>query len=82
MTYPLYTEMALTRDVQEHSLRRGDVVRIVDSHEGPGGRQGYSIEVSNAVGDTVAVTTVNEAALEPLQSDEIFTVRRIASAAA
>jgi Helix-turn-helix len=33
---------------------------------------GYSIEVFNAVGDTVAVTVVDEDAIEALQSDEVL----------
>ena len=82
MKYQLYTDMALARDLPSHDLRRGDVVRLVDHHVGPGGSEGYSIEVFNAVGETVAVTTVEEAALEPLHSDEVLSVRRIKSAAA
>jgi hypothetical protein len=82
MKYPLYKDMALTCDIPGHKLRRGDVVRVVDRHTGPGGAEGYSIEIFNAVGDTVTVTTVSEAALEPLRSDEIFAIRRIESAAA
>jgi Domain of unknown function (DUF4926) len=82
MKYALFTEMALSRDLPEHDLRRGDVVRLINDYLCPGGREGYSIEVCNAVGDTIAVTEVEEAALEPLGSDEIFTIRRMASAAA
>jgi hypothetical protein len=77
MKYALFTEMALSRDLPEHGLRRGDVVRIIDDHLCPGGREGYSVEVCNAVGDTIAVTAVEEAVLEPLKSDEIFTIRRM-----
>jgi Domain of unknown function (DUF4926) len=79
--YVLFMEMALSRDLPEHGLRRGDVVRIINDHSCPDGREGYSVELCNAVGDTIAVTTVDEATLEPLQSDEIFTVRRMTSAA-
>jgi Domain of unknown function (DUF4926) len=82
MKYALFTEMALCRDLPEHGLHRGDVVRIIDDHLCPGGREGYSVEVCNAVGDTVAVTVVEEAVLEPLESDEIFTIRRMTTAAA
>jgi hypothetical protein len=82
MKYALFTEMALSRDLPEHGLRRGDVVRIIDDHLCPGGREGYSVEVCSAVGDTIAVTPVEEAALEPLKSDEIFTIRRMTTAAA
>jgi hypothetical protein len=81
MKYALFTEMALSRDLPEHGLRSGDVVRLIDDHQGPGGCEGYRVEVCNAVGDTIAVTEVDEAALEPFDSDEIFTIRRMTSAA-
>ncbi len=82
MNYALFTDVALTRDLPAHDLRRGDVVRLIDRHVGPDGKEGYSIEVFNAVGDTVAVTVVDEDAIEALQSDEVLSVRRIKSAAA
>jgi hypothetical protein len=82
MKYQLYTDMALARDLPSHDLCRGDVVRLVDCHVAADGSEGYSIEVLNAVGDTVAVTAVDEAALEPLHSDEVLSVRRIKTAAA
>ena len=82
MKYQLYTDMALACDLPSHNLRRGDVVRLVDHHVAAGGGEGYSIEVLNAVGKTVVVTTVGEAALEPLHEDEVLSVRRIKSAAA
>lgn len=82
MSYPLYKDMALALDIPEHNLRRGDVVRVIDHHVAPGGREGYSIEVFSATGETVAVTTVDEPALESLQSDEVLAIRRRSSAAA
>src|SRR6185437_15504068 len=82
MKYALFAEMALSRDLPEYGLRRGDVVRLIEDCRCPGDREGYSIEICNAVGDTIAVTAVEETALQPLQSDEIFTIRRMASAAA
>jgi len=80
MTYQLFTDMALARDLPSHNLRKGDVVRLVDQHTGPGGMQGYSIEVLNALGETVAVTTVDAGALEPLNGDEVLSVRHRRSA--
>jgi hypothetical protein len=73
--------MALTRDFPAHHLQRGDVVRLVDHHVGSSGLEGYSIEVLNAVGETIAVTTVDETSLDPLHSDEVLSVRRIKSVA-
>jgi hypothetical protein len=55
------------------------VVKIIDHHPVPGGEDGYSIEVFNALGDTIAVTSVPESALEPLMENEVFSVRRLAT---
>ena len=81
MTFELYTDAVLTRDLPDDGLCSGDVVKIVDHHPVPGGEDGYSIEVSNAVGNTIAVTSVPESALESLQPDEVFSVRRFVGAA-
>jgi hypothetical protein len=40
--------------------------------------QGYSIEVFNAVGETIAVISVPANALEPLREDEVLSVRPLA----
>jgi hypothetical protein len=53
------------------------VVKIVDHHLLPGGENGYSIEVLNAIGETIAVTAVPESALQPLHKDEVLTVRAL-----
>lgn len=47
----------------------------MDHHIAPEGTEGYSIEVFNAVGDTIAVTAVPITALEPLREDEILCAR-------
>lgn len=81
MTFDLYTDAALIRDVPEHGLRRGDVVKLIDHHPVPGGEDGFAIEVFNAVGDTIAVTSVPESALEALRADEVLSVRSLAPVA-
>jgi len=53
MKLELYTDVALTCDLPEHRLRRSDIVKLVDHHVAPDGTEGYSIEVFNAVGDTI-----------------------------
>ncbi len=75
MKFELYTDMALTCDLPEHRLRRGDIVKLVDSHIALDGTEGYSLEVCNAVGDTVAVTAVPATALEALRDDEVLCAR-------
>ncbi|MEK7685394.1 MAG: DUF4926 domain-containing protein, partial [Verrucomicrobiota bacterium] len=72
----LSTRMALSEDLPEPGLRRGDVATLVEHHPGrPGQEDGYSLEVFNAVGDTVAVVTVRESQLAPLTADELLSVR-------
>jgi hypothetical protein len=77
MKYDLYTDAALTCDLPEHRLRRGDIVKLVDHHVAPDGTEGYSIEVFNAVGDTIAVTAVPASALEALREDEVLCARTL-----
>ena len=81
MTFELYTDAVLTCDIPEHQLCRGDVVKLIDFHSVPNGEDGYSIEVFNAVGDTIAVTSVPVSALEPLLESEVFSVRRLTTVA-
>ena len=78
MTYELYSKVALKADIPAHKLRRGDVATIVEAHPGrPGQEPGYSLEVFNAVGETLAVVTVRESQIEPLTSKEVLHVRRL-----
>jgi hypothetical protein len=77
MRLELYSEAVLTCDVPEHRLKRGDIVKLVDHHVAPDGTEGFSIEVFNAVGDTIAVTAVPVTALEPLREDEILCARSV-----
>jgi hypothetical protein len=83
MKYPLYSRVALTVDVPADGIRRGDVATVVEHHAAPqaGGQSGYSVEVFNAVGDTVAVLTLPESHLEALRSDEVLAVRSRTTAA-
>lgn len=75
MALKLYSDAVLRRAVAKHRLRRGDVVKVVEHHVAPDGTEGYSIEVFNALGDTIAVTTVPATALEPLREDEVLCAR-------
>ncbi len=77
MKFELYTDAALACDLPEHRLRRGDIVKLVDRHLALDGTEGYSIEVFNAVGDTIAVTAVPASALETLREDEVLCARTL-----
>ncbi len=78
MKYKLFQQVALAKDIPEKRLRRGDLATVVDRHPASEGEPGYSIEVFNAVGDTIAVTAVPESSLQELTADEILHVRSLA----
>ncbi len=82
MKFKPFQQVALARDIPEKNLRSGDVATIVDSHPANGGEAGYSIEIFNAVGDTIAVTAVPESFLEQLTADEILHVRPLTESGA
>ena len=77
MRFKEFQQVALAEDIPESNLRRGDLATIVDVHPANGGEVGYSIEVFNAVGETIAVTTVPESVLEELTANEILHVRSL-----
>ena len=77
MKFELYKDVVLTRDLPEERLKRGDIVKPVEHHAVREGEDGYSAEVFNAVGDTLAAITVPESALEALREDEVCCVRAL-----
>ncbi len=78
MKFEPYKDVALARDLPEERLKRGDIVKLVEHHVAPDSTEGYSAEVVNALGDTLAVVTVPESALEPLREDKVCCVRALA----
>lgn len=84
MKFPLYSRVALAVDVPAEGIRRGDVATIVEYHVAPAANieVGYSVEVFNAIGETLAVLTLPESHLESLRRDEVLSVRSLASHAA
>jgi hypothetical protein len=76
MSFQLYDRVALTTSVPEHGLRAGDVATLVDFVEHPsGGERGCVVEVFNALGESIAVVTIAESAIQPLQSTQLLSVR-------
>lgn len=75
----LYDRVALTRDLDDQGLKRGDVATIVDTVPHPsGGADGVVLEVTNALGDPLQVVVVTAADIEPLSADEVLAVRQLA----
>ena len=79
MKYNLFEEVVLARDIPDKGLKKGDVATVVEHHPMPGEEDGYSLEVFNALGDTIAVVTVPESLIESLKEDEVFSVRSLAT---
>jgi len=75
MKFELCKDAVLTRDLPGERLKRGDIVKLVEHHIGPGSEDSYSAEVFNTLGDTIAVITVPESALDPLREAEVCCVR-------
>jgi hypothetical protein len=81
MRLDLFKRVALRIDVPEHGLRKGDVATIVEHLPGKDGEDGYALEVFNAIGESIAVITVPESAVEALTADTIPSVRPLAKTA-
>lgn len=82
MKYDLFIRVALAEDLPARQLRRGDVATVVEQHTGlPGQEPGYTLEVFNALGETVDVVTIRESQIEELRSDELLAVRPLAPTA-
>jgi len=76
----LYEQIALRQDVPDYGLKQGDIATLVEYVPHPtGGEEGCILEVFNAVGDSIAVITVPISVIEPLQADEILTIRSLVS---
>ena len=76
MKYELFEEVVLLKDIPEKRFKKGDVATIVEHHPSDS-EDGYSLEVFNVLGDTIAVVTVSESEIEPFKEDEIFSVRSL-----
>jgi hypothetical protein len=64
VSFELYSDVILTRDIGERGLRAGDVGTVVERHVVPGAsEEGYSVEFFDMTGNTVAVAAVPASAL-------------------
>jgi hypothetical protein len=81
MKIQLYQRVALTRDMPEHNLLKGDVVVVVEhlpAAKNSRDEEGYALEVFNALGETIDVIIVSASTVKPLMEDEILHVRPLA----
>jgi hypothetical protein len=74
----LYERVALTRDLAQFGMKRGDVATLVDRVPHPtDGPEGLVLEVTNALGDSLQVVIVAPEDVEQLHADDVFTVRQL-----
>lgn len=75
MKFELFKEVVLRKNIPEYRLKKGDVATIVEHHPSESSEDGYTLEVFNAVGETIAVVTVPESDIEILKESEVLSVR-------
>jgi hypothetical protein len=74
----LYQRVVVNRDIPEANLQAGDLAWLIDYVAHPeGGEAGCVLEVFNALGESITVTTVPQSAVEPLRADQVPTVRTL-----
>jgi len=78
MRHELFEEVVLLRDMPEKGLKSGDIATIVEHHPVADGEDGYSLEVFNALGDTITVITLPESAVGAPSADSVLAVRPLA----
>ncbi len=79
MKYKMFEEVVLGRNVPEKNLKTGDIATVVEHYPVSEGEDGYTLEVFNAVGDTIAVITLPESSIQSFSEHEVLSVRLLAA---
>ncbi|HZR03792.1 MAG TPA: DUF4926 domain-containing protein [Burkholderiales bacterium] len=74
--YSLLDTVALTHDLREVGLRRGDLGAIVEIH----GPDAYEVEFVAASGRTQALVTLHAEDLRPIGDQDVIAVRSLQEA--
>lgn len=69
--------VVLARDLKDQKLMRGDVGTVVHCYTGG---KAYEVEFVTGAGKTIAVVTLEQADIRPMQRQEILHVRKYATA--
>ena len=69
--------VVLAKDLKEYQLERSDVGAVVHVYEGG---KAYEVEFVTGEGQTIAVTTLPEGDIRPMQRADILHVRSYAAA--
>jgi hypothetical protein len=68
--------VVLTDDVPDSCLEAGDIGTVVHIHQGGAG---YEVEFMTLAGETVAVVTLRQAQVRPVQPRDVAHVRELAA---
>ncbi len=72
----LYTRVALSRNLPELGLKRGDLAWVVDYVDHlETGETGAILEIFNILGESLRVVVVPVSAVQPLHPDQLPTIR-------
>lgn len=77
MRYKLLDCVVLTHDLPEFKLRAGDLGTVVEVYE----PDGLEVEFVKASGETLAVVTISEKDVRPVESADIISVRSLSHVA-
>lgn len=66
--------VALTRDIAEHGLKQGDIGAIVHCYEDIAS---FEVEFVSADGKTIALLTLNQKDIRPIEGREVLHVREL-----
>ncbi|MEL6129809.1 MAG: DUF4926 domain-containing protein [Cyanobacteria bacterium J06627_3] len=80
-TVKLYDRISLNQNFPEYNLKQGDIATFIDTVPDPEDlEEGYILEIFNALGESIDVVTVPKSAVDPLQANEILSVRNLVEA--
>jgi hypothetical protein len=77
MKYKLLDCVALVHDLPDAGLKAGDLGAVVEVYE----PDGLEVEFVKASGETLAVVTISEHDVRPVESEDIISVRSLSHAA-
>jgi hypothetical protein len=76
---PLYSRVAINREIPESGLRRGDVATLLDRVPHPhGGETGVVLEIVDAVGQSLKTVVIAESQIVALHEGDVLSVRSLA----
>jgi hypothetical protein len=74
--YPLFSQVALTEDLPEHNLKRGDTATIVEYYPMPEGEEdGYSLEGFDVPQVTIEVAASQIVPITQWQKEEMILIK-------